>query len=291
MSLTTILQAIVGGLLLGGIYALLAAGLTLIFGVMRVINFAQAEFMMVGMFATYVLATGLGIDPLLLALPIGGILALLGMVLAQGLLERVPRGDHNAQLILTLGVSLVLQNLMLVVFGPTPRPVVRPYTNSYWTPFDLFINEARLFACLASLVIMVALYLFLTRTWTGRAMRATADDPVAAGGVGINVRRTHVLAFMVGTGLAGVAGTLIVTFTAAAPSIGNDFIIIMFLAIVLGGLGSIAGATLGAFVVGLVQSISGLLLPLQLQNVMLFVVFVLILLVRPQGLFGLRQRV
>ncbi|OLB78369.1 MAG: hypothetical protein AUI16_03780 [Alphaproteobacteria bacterium 13_2_20CM_2_64_7] len=291
MSLTTILQAIVGGLLLGGIYALLAAGLTLIFGVMRVINFAQAEFMMVGMFATYVLATGLGIDPLLLALPIGGILALLGMVLAQGLLERVPRGDHNAQLILTLGVSLVLQNLMLVVFGPTPRPVVRPYTNSYWTPFDLFINEARLFACLASLVIMVALYLFLTRTWTGRAMRATADDPVAAGGVGINVRRTHVLAFMVGTGLAGVAGTLIVTFTAAAPSIGNDFIIIMFLAIVLGGLGSVAGATLGAFVVGLVQSISGLLLPLQLQNVMLFVVFVLILLVRPQGLFGLRQRV
>jgi branched-chain amino acid transport system permease protein len=291
MSLTTILQAIVGGLLLGGIYALLAAGLTLIFGVMRVINFAQAEFMMVGMFATYVLATGLGIDPLLLALPIGGILALLGMVLAQGLLERVPRGDHNAQLILTLGVSLVLQNLMLVVFGPTPRPVVRPYTNSYWTPFDLFINEARLFACLASLVIMVALYLFLTRTWTGRAMRATADDPVAAVGVGINVRRTHVLAFMVGTGLAGVAGTLIVTFTAAAPSIGNDFIIIMFLAIVLGGLGSVAGATLGAFVVGLVQSISGLLLPLQLQNVMLFVVFVLILLVRPQGLFGLRQRV
>jgi branched-chain amino acid transport system permease protein len=291
MSLTTILQAIVGGLLLGGIYALLAAGLTLIFGVMRVINFAQAEFMMLGMFAGYVITTGLGIDPLLLALPIGGVLALLGMVMAQGLLERVPRGDHNAQLILTLGVSLVLQNLVLVVFGPTPRPVVRPYTNSYWTPFDLFINEARLFACLASLIIMIALYLFLTRTWTGRAMRATADDPVAAGGVGINVRRTHVLAFMVGTGLAGVAGTLIVTFMAAAPSIGNDFIIIMFLAIVLGGLGSVAGATFGAFVVGLVQSISGLLLPLQLQNVMLFIVFVLILLVRPQGLFGLRQRV
>jgi branched-chain amino acid transport system permease protein len=291
VSLSTLLQAIVGGLLLGGVYALLAAGLTLIFGVMRVINFAQAEFMMVGMFAAYVLVTTLGIDPLLLALPIGAALALLGMALAQGLLERVPRGDHNAQLILTLGVSLVLQNLMLVVFGPTPRPVVRPYTNSYWTPFDLFINEARLFACIASLVIMVALYLFLTRTWTGRAMRATADDPLAAGGVGINVRRTHVLAFMVGTGLAGIAGTLIVTFTAAAPSIGNDFIIIMFLAIVLGGLGSIAGATFGAFVVGLVQSISGLLLPLQLQNVMLFGVFVLILLVRPQGLFGLRTRV
>jgi branched-chain amino acid transport system permease protein len=291
MSLATILQAVVGGLLLGGVYALLAAGLTLIFGVMRVINFAQAEFMMLGMFAAYVLATTLGLDPLLLALPIGGCLALLGLAIAGGLLERVPRGDHNAQLILTLGVSLVLQNLVLVIFGPTPRPVVRPYTNSYWTPFDLFINEARLFACLASLVVMFALYLFLTRTWTGRAMRATADDPLSASGVGINVRRTHVIAFMTGTGLAGLGGALIVTFTAAQPSIGNDFIIIMFLAIVLGGLGSIAGATLGAFVVGLVQSLSGLLLPLQLQNVMLFIVFVLILLVRPQGLFGLRLRV
>ena len=159
MSLATILQATVGGLLLGGIYALLSAGLTLIFGVMRVINFAQAEFMMVGMFATYVLATSSGIDPLILALPIGCGLALLGLAMAPGLLEGQP-GDHNAQLILTLGVSLVLQNLALIVFGLTPRPLVRPYTNSYWTPAGLFINEARLFACLASVLLMVGLYFF-----------------------------------------------------------------------------------------------------------------------------------
>jgi branched-chain amino acid transport system permease protein len=291
MSLTTIFQAIVGGLLLGGVYALLAAGLTLIFGVMRVINFAQAEFMMLGMFAAYFLSTWFSIDPLLLTVPVGIAIGALGLFMAQGLLERVPRGDHNAQLILTLGVSLVLQNLALVLLGPTPRVVVRPYTNAYWSPAGLFINHARLYACVASLVIMLALYLFLTRTWTGRAMRATADDPLSAGGVGINVRRTHVIAFMVGSGLAGLAGTLIATFNAAAPSIGSDFIIIMFLAIVLGGLGSVLGATFGAFVVGLVQSISGLLLPLQLQNVALFIVFVLILLLRPQGLFGLRQRV
>jgi branched-chain amino acid transport system permease protein len=291
MSLTTIFQAIVGGLLLGGVYALLAAGLTLIFGVMRVINFAQAEFMMLGMFAAYFLATGLGLDPLVLALPVGLAVGFVGLAIAQGLIERVPRGDHNAQLILTLGVSLVLQNLALITLGPTPRVVVRSYTNAYWSPAGLFINHARLFACVASLLIMVALYLFLTRTWTGRAMRATADDPVSAGGVGINVRRTHVVAFMVGSGLAGLAGTLMATFVAAGPSIGNDFIVIMFLAIVLGGLGSVAGATLGAFAVGLVQSVSGLLLPLQLQNVTLFIVFVVILLVRPQGLFGFRQRV
>jgi branched-chain amino acid transport system permease protein len=291
MSLTTIFQAIAGGVLLGGVYALLAAGLTLIFGVMRVINFAQAEFMMLGMFAAYFLSTVLGLDPLLLALPVGVGIGLIGLGIAQGLVERVPRGDHNAQLILTLGVSLVLQNLALITLGPTPRVVVRSYTNAYWSPAGLFINHARLYACIASLFIMGVLYLFLSRTWTGRAMRATADDPVSAGGVGINVRRTHVVAFMVGTGLAGLAGTLMVTFIAAAPSIGNDFIVIIFLAIVLGGLGSVAGATLGAFLVGLVQSVSGLLLPLQLQNVTLFVVFVAILVVRPQGLFGWSQRV
>jgi branched-chain amino acid transport system permease protein len=290
MSLATILQAMVGGLLLGGVYALLSVGLTLIFGVMRVINFAQAEFMMLAMFATYVLVTFFNIDPLILALPIGCAIALVGLALAAGLLERLPRGDHNAQLILTLGVSLVLQNLVLIVFGPTPRPVVRAYTNAYWTPAGLFINQARLFACLASVLLIIGLYFFLTRTWTGRAMRATADDPISAAGVGMNVRRLHVIAFMIGAGLAGTAGALTVTFTAASPSIGNDFIIIMFLSVVLGGLGSVFGAAFGAFGVGVVQSLSGLILPLQLQNVMLFIVFVLVLLVRPQGLFGLRRR-
>jgi branched-chain amino acid transport system permease protein len=291
MTLTTLLQAIAGGLLLGGVYALLASGLSLIFGVMRVVNFAHAEFMMLGMFATYFLATALNLDPLLLALPVGIGVGTLGFTIGRTLLERVPRGDQNAQLILTLGVSLILQNLALVTLGPTPRVVVRSYTNAYWSPAGLFINYARLYACIASLLIMAALYLFLTRSWTGRAMRATADDPVSAGGVGINVRRTHVIAFMLGCGLAGLAGTLMVTFTAAAPSIGNDFIVIIFLAVVLGGLGSIGGATLGAFLVGLVQSLSGLLLPLQLQNVTLFVVFVAVLLVRPDGLFGFQRRV
>ena len=291
MSLTSLLQAIAGGLLLGGVYALLGSGLSLIFGVMRVVNFAHAEFMMLGMFATYFSATALNLDPLLLALPVGIGLGALGFVVGRTLLERVPRGDQNAQLILTLGVSLILQNLVLVTLGPTPHVLVRSYTNTYWSPAGLFINYARLYACVVSLLVMGALYAFLSRTWIGRAMRATADDPVSASGVGINVRRMHVTAFMLGCGLAGLAGTLMVTFTAAAPSIGNDFIVIIFLAVVLGGLGSIGGATLGAFLVGLVQSFSGLLLPLQLQNVTLFVVFVVVLLVRPQGLFGFQRRV
>ena len=261
MSLATILQATVGGLLLGGIYALLSAGLTLIFGVMRVINFAQAEFMMVGMFATYVLATSFGIDPLILALPIGCGLALLGLgdggrSIGEGAAGRSQRPAHSDAWRFTGAAEPDAYRLR-----SDPATVVRPYTNSYWTPAGLFINEARLFGCLASVLLMVGLYFFLTRTWTGRAMRATADDPVSAAGVGMNVRQLHVIAFMIGAGLAGIAGAFTVTFTAASPSIGNDFIIIMFLSVVLGGLGSVLGAAIGAFGVGLVQSLSGLILP------------------------------
>src|SRR5262249_6130291 len=201
---TTILQAIAGGLLLGGVYALLAAGLTLIFGVMRVINFAQAEFMMLGMFAAYFLATALNLDPLLLTLPLGVGVGLVGPGVPLGLLHPVLRGDQNAQLILTLGVSLILQNLALVALGPTPRVVVRSYTNAYWSPAGLFINHARLYACVASLLIMGALYLFLTRTWTGRAVRATAHDPVSAGGCGLTGRRPPRVAFLGGAGPAGL---------------------------------------------------------------------------------------
>lgn len=291
MALSSVLQALVGGVLMGGVYALLAAGLTMIFGVMRVINFAQADYMMIGMFAAYLAAAYLGLDPILFALPIGLCVAVVGAGFARGFLERVPRGDHNSQLILTLGASLVLQNFALMIAGPTPRVIVRPYTNAYIMPWDLFINEARLYAFFGSLAVMVGLYLFLTRTWIGRSMRATADDPLAAGSVGVNVRRTHVIAFTVGSGLAGLAGALLSTFHAIIPTIGNDYIIIMFLAVVMAGLGSIGGAALSSFVVGLVQSVSGLLVPLQLQNVTLFLLFVFILLVFPQGLFGQRQRV
>lgn len=291
MDRVQIVQSLVGGILMGGVYALLASGLALIFGVMRVINFAQADYMMIGMFAAFLGAAYLDLDPILIAIPISIVVAFIGFLFARTLLENVPRGDHNSQLILTLGASLVFQNIALMIAGPTPRVVVRPYTNAYLMPWDLFVNEARLYAFCASLVVMVLLYLFLTRTWTGRAMRATADDPMPAAGVGIDVRRTHVLAFSLGSGLAGLAGALLSTFHATVPTVGNDYIVIMFLAVVMGGLGSLAGAAVSAFVVGLVQSISTLLIPLQLQNVGLFVIFILVLVLRPQGLFGQRQRV
>jgi branched-chain amino acid transport system permease protein len=289
MSLSFLAQTIASGLLLGGIYALLASSVTLIFGVMRVINFAQADFMMLGMFLAFGLHYFLGLDPILVALPVGITLALVGLPIA-GVLERVPRGNQDAQLILTLGVSSVIQSLALILIGPTPKVVLRPYTNRYIELGGVLINDARFFAFIAAFVVMFGLYLFLTRTWIGRAMRATADDPIAAGGVGINVARIHIIAFIIGTGFDGFAGSLMVTFLAVTPTIGGDFIMIMFLAVVMGGLGSVPGAVLGGLMVGLIQSFGGQLLTLQLQNVTLFVMFVVLLLVRPQGIFGFRLR-
>jgi branched-chain amino acid transport system permease protein len=289
MTLTFFMQALVGGLLLGGIYALLACSVTLIFGVMRVINFAQADFMMLGMLLAFGLNHFFGLDPILMALPIGLVLALVGLPVA-GVLERVPRGNQDAQLILTLGVSSVIQSLSLIFNGPTPKVVNRPYTNQYFEIGGVLINHARLFAFVVALVMMFSLYLFLTRTWMGRAMRATADDPTAAGGVGINVAKIHMMAFIIGTGLDGCAGSVMVTFLSVNPVIGSDFIMIMFLAVVMGGLGSVPGAALGGLIVGMIQSFGGQLLTLQLQNVTLFVMFVVLLVARPQGIFGFRLR-
>ena len=289
--MTHLLQYVLDGLLLGGVYALLAAGLSLIFGVMRVINFAQGEFMMLGMYAAYLGTSLLGLDPYLVALPAAAVILLLGVLFATGLLERIPRGDQDAQLLLTLGLSLFLQNLAIALFGVTPHAVLRPYSNTLIPLGGLYLHVSWLYACLASLLVMLALYLFLNRTWLGRALRATADDASAASYVGISVRRMHAIAFGIGVGLAALAGTLIATFHGVLPTVGQDFVLIMFVAVVLGGLGSIPGAVLGAFFVGLVQSLAGAAVPLQLQNAVVFVLFVVVLLLRPRGLFGLRTRV
>lgn len=286
-----LIQYLIDGLLLGGVYALLAAGLALIFGVMKVINFAQGEFMMLGMYAAYFVGTGLGLDPYVAAIPVAIVVGAGGVVVARGLLERIPRGNQDAQLILTLGLSLVLQNLALQVFGSAPKTLVTGYTNSIITVGGVVISHAKLFACLASIVVMACLWVFMRHSWLGRALRATSDDPSAAGAAGISVRQMHSIAFAIGVGLAALAGTLLATFHSVSPTIGQNYVIIMFVAVVLGGLGSIAGAALGALIVGIVASVAVVEIPLELQDVLVFVLFVLILLLRPQGIFGHGVRV
>ena len=304
-----LLQRIVTGVLVGSIYGLLCTGLGMIFGVIRVINFAQGEFMMLGMYATMIVGATLAA---MFALgPAGG--AYLAIVVAAILLagggwalqryvishvsgSRVVGSDnegHFAQLILTLGLSLVISNTALILFGSSPKTVQSSLASSSWTlgPFTegaitVFVNQARAIGCLAAIIVSFGLYLFVQKTRAGTSMRAAADNPTAATIVGIDVENAYARAFAIGTGTTALAGGLIAMYYPVHPYIGIEFVIIMYAGVVLGGMGSMLGAFWGGFTMGLVQQLSTYFLPFQLQNATIFLLFLAVVLLRPQGLFG-----
>lgn len=307
--LENLLQRLVTGVLVGSMYGLLCTGLGMIFGVIRVINFAQGEFMMLGMYGTSIvgamLATLLAVGPAagayMAIVVAAGVLALMGWGLQRYVIShvsgsRVVGSDnegHFAQLILTLGLSLVISNLALIVFGSSPMTVQSPMASSSWTlgPFGpeaitLFINQARAIGCVGAIVASLGLYLFVQKTRAGTSMRAAADNPTAATIVGIDVDRAYARAFAIGTGATALAGGLIAMYYPFQPYIGFEFVIIMYAGVVLGGMGSMLGAFWGGFTMGLVQQLSTYFLPFQLQNATIFLLFLAVVLLRPQGLFG-----
>jgi branched-chain amino acid transport system permease protein len=288
-------QYVATGLLVGGVYALMSIGLALIFGIMRVVNFAQGDFMMLGMYLTFYYAVALGIDPLLGALLSLPPFFVLGLLVHRAFLVRVtgggdPEREMDAQLILTLGLSLVITNATTMILSPMPRSINAAYASKAFAVGPLLLNQARTYSFATALLLAGAVYVFLTRTDLGKALRAAADDPEAAGYQGINVRTMHGVAFGIGIALVAAAGGLLASYHPIEPNVAVNFIVLMFVAVVLGGLGSIPGAFVGGIVIGLVQSLTLLLLPLQLQNVGVFVAFLVVLYVRPQGLFGRRAR-
>jgi branched-chain amino acid transport system permease protein len=308
-SLETFLQVLSAGFIIGCIYGLMCAGLGLIFGIMRVINFAQGEFMMLAMYAGLLLvgllAPNAGSVPfvwaVVAAVLVGVLFYGLGVLVHALLVGRVSGTrlagtadtGHTAQLILTLGISLVLQNGGLMAFGSTPTSIKTELSAKSWRvgplwgqDIELFINQARGYSALLALAAVGGTLLLLRRTSIGRRLRAAADNPVAALYMGINVDATYRTAFGLGLALTGMAGVAIATFYPFQPYTGFDFVIIMYTGVVLGGMGSFTGAFLGGLIIGLVQQLSTLLLPSQLQNTAIFVIFLLILLMRPQGLFG-----
>lgn len=304
-----ILQALAAGILAGAIYGLMCVGLGLIFGVMRVINFAQGDFMMLGMYAAYYLFLTFGIQtvfgnvigPYIAIILSAPLLFLFGYFIHKVLISRVTgqrtaqlEGEgHFAQLILTLGIALVLQNGGLIVFGSVLASIRTPLSSSAWElgPFwgdyvSIFLNKSRGIAALFSVVAMVGLWLLIARTRLGKALRASADNPVAATYMGIDIDRSYRIAFGLGTAVTALAGGLLATNYPFHPFIGLEYVIVMYAGVVLGGMGSITGAFWGGMTIGLVQQLSTLVLPTQLQNAAIFVVFLLIIFLRPQGFFG-----
>jgi branched-chain amino acid transport system permease protein len=308
-SIENLLQALSAGLLVGAIYGLMCVGLALIFGVMRVINFAQGDFVMLGMYATYYFFVALGVQPLFgnifgpdvaafLATPL---LFAVGYFVHQFLISRVSgtrttqlEGEgHHAQLILTLGIALILQNAGQIIFGSMVVSVRSPLSSSAWILgplygdlIEIFINKARAIAALVSLLVIAGLVVLIGSTRLGKALRASADDPTAATYIGVDVDFAHRIAFALGISITALAGGLLAPNYPFHPFVGLEYVIIMYAGVVLGGLGSIIGAFWGGMTIGIVQQLSALVLPTQLQNSAIFVFFLLIVLLRPQGLFG-----
>ena len=266
----------------------MAVGLTLIFGVMRIVNFAHGDMMVWGMYLAWLLATRLGLDPYAGFVLCAAALFGCGVALQRGLVDRVLAAPHEMQILLMLGVALVLENSALLAFGPEPRRVPAFLTLSTLWLGPFFVDLARLVTFGVAVVLTLALYLFLFRTDLGTTIRAAADNPYGALVIGTDVRRVYATAFGIGAACVGAAGALVSSFLPFQPSAGLPASVSAFNIVIIGGMGSLLGAFLGGLIVSVAESIGAVFLSPSLKELVSFSLLILILIVRPAGLFGRR---
>jgi branched-chain amino acid transport system permease protein len=284
--MTDVLQYVLSGILVGGVYALIGIGLTIIFGVMRVINFAHGDLLMLGMYLTWYLCTRLGFDPYVSILVVIPAMFLWGAVLQKVVINRVLNALPQNQILLTIGLGLIMSNTVMLVFTSDYQILTTPYSSASYHVAGLSISQPLLFSFLITAAITAVLFWFLQTTDTGQAIRATAQDRDAAQLMGIDVRKMSVLAFGIGAALAGTAGALISPTYYIFPQVGAAFTLRAFVIVVLGGMGSIVGATLGGLIIGVTESLAAVYIASGLKELVVFVLFLGILLFKPAGLLG-----
>ncbi|MBU2601179.1 MAG: branched-chain amino acid ABC transporter permease [Actinobacteria bacterium] len=288
-SLSVILQAIASGLMIGGVFALISIGLTLIWGVMKIINFAHGEFLMIGLYLTYFLVTQFGMDPYLTILITTPALFFIGIGIFQVSIKPILKHPQMNQIMLTLGISLILQNLALVLFKADVLSVRTRYTGINYTVGGVVVTLTELIAFFGSIIATLALYYILKTTDIGRWIRAAAQNPTAAILQGVDVRFTYLLAFGMGSACLGIAASLLLPFYYTSPTVGLFLGLIAFVVVVLGGMGNFLGAFVGGLIIGLTESLGAAIMPGSLSRVLTFGIFVLFLLFRPQGILSKRQ--
>jgi branched-chain amino acid transport system permease protein len=281
-----ILQLLVSGILQGGVYALVSIGLTLIFGVLDVVNFAHGEFLMIGMYAVFWICTLLHIDPYVSLLLVAPLLFFVGLFVGRTVIRQTIGAPSSVQIFATVGVSLILMNGALVLWKADFRSVPTAYASGALTLGPVFIGYPQLMSFIGSLVFSAMLFPFLRYTYLGKAIRATAQDRRAAMLMGIDIQKIYIFTFGIGIALVGIASSLLAPIYSIYPGIGAQFVLVAYVAVVLGGLGNIPGAILGSLIIGITETFSGFFISPGWRQAIYYAVFILVLIFRPQGLFG-----
>jgi branched-chain amino acid transport system permease protein len=287
---TEFVQAIILGLLIGGVYALMASGLTLIFGVMNVINVAHGAFLIFAAFLTYSVWTSTGLDPLVAIVITTPAMFGFGWLLYGGSIRRIREAPAAASVLLTFSLALVLEGVMGLIWGNTSHSVRPSYFNESFTIGDIFLPKAQVYGFALAAVVLAALYAILTRTWLGRAIRASAVNPQGAALVGVNVGAVAALTFAVGVAATGAGGSIASVLYPFLPGSHYEWIARLLSIVVLGGLGSLPGAAIGAVLLGVAEAMTVTYISPSWAGAVPYVVIFVVLLVRPQGLLGTRLR-
>ncbi len=284
--LAIIVPSILNGLTTGALYALIALGLTLIYGVLHIINFAHGALLMLGLYAVYFLKVRLGIDPYLSLLIVPPAMFAFGYVLQRGIIARASHGRDENILLVTLGLSIVMENLALFFFKSDTRIIETPYSFETVEILGAFLPVPKLVAFAGAIVTATLLWLLMTRTDLGRAIRALSKERKGAKLVGIDADHVFGVSFGLGIACLGVAACLLLPGYYVSPQVGGGFVLIAFTIVVLGGMGSFVGAMIGGLIIGVVEALSGLFLGESLGQIGIFLIFIVVLILRPTGLLG-----
>jgi branched-chain amino acid transport system permease protein len=286
MSIDLVANVVIAGVLTGLVYGLMALGLSVIFGVVRVVNFAHGEMMTVAMYATVVLFAHLEVDPFLAVLPVAGLFFVVGYLLQAAVINPFITRPEHSQFMLLVAVAIIMVNGLLMVFGPDARSVQVDYQLESYAIGPILLDKARLYASLAAVGASAALFAFFKFTRAGKAIRACADNYLGAKVVGLNVKRYYALTFGLGSACVAVAGCLMILLVDVSPVLGPAYTLLAFVIVIVGGLGSMAGALLGGVLIGVSEALAGLFIAPSAKSMFSFALLILVLLLRPQGLLG-----
>jgi len=288
MSLDFYLNATLSGALTGLVYGLMALGLSVIFGVVRVVNFAHGEMMTAAMYVAIMLAAAFELDPLVAMFPVGAALFVAGYLLQRVLINPFVVRPEHTQFMLMVAVAIILVNAQLLIFGPNARNVQVEYALDSYALGDLIIDKARVYAASAALAVAGALFAFFRFTLVGKAIRACADNYLGAQVVGLNVKQLYAITFGIGAACVGAAGCMMLVLTDVTPVQGPGYTLLAFIIVIVGGMGSLTGALVAGLLIGITEALGGLLILPSAKSMATFAILILVLLFRPEGLLGRR---